>query len=426
MDPTGFRQRLRWSIGDGYEMKKIAYLLDNFPVYSETFVVREILEMKRKGFDVLVMARNNAAGNPLFSGVIHPDARQVMKDVYYISDKESGSSKSRKLLFHLYFLLRNPGRYLKTLLFSYRSGRPTFGAFKNSVLYAMKLKKAGVFHIHAHFADEACKLAMLISMIAGIPYSFTIHAYDIFLPERADLMEDKFNRAKFVASISEYNKDYVLNRHPGIDPDKVKIIHCGLDPGAFDSTHKTRNAVFTLISVGRLTEQKGFKYLIRACEALKGRKGVKFVCYIIGSGKQKQELEELIRKSDLEDTVHLQGPLEQASILKALNSADLFILPCVVLESGRRDGIPVALMEAMAMEVPVVSTRVSGIPELIKDGAGIVIEPEDAEALAKAIEKVLGLEDEERRAMGKTGRAVIEREFNLARETDKMAELFLA
>jgi glycosyltransferase involved in cell wall biosynthesis len=407
-------------------MKKIAYMLDNFPVYSETFILREILELKRKGFDVLVMARNNTVGNPSFSEVIHPEAQRLMKDVYYFPLSGPEISRARKIQMHLYFFLRNPGRYLKTFLFSYRSDRQTLGSFKNLVLYAMKLRNEGVGHIHAHFAHEACKLTMLISMLTNIPYSFTIHAYDIFLPELSNLMEEKFDHAKFVACISKYNKEFVLAKYPGIHPEKIKIIHCGLDLVAFDSTHKTRNTVLTLISVGRLTEQKGFKYLIQACKVLKARKSFDFVCHIIGSGKQRQELEELIRKSDLEDTVHLLGAMEQASVLNALNSADLFILPCVILETGRRDGIPVALMEAMAMEIPVISTEVSGIPELVRDGAGIVVEPGNVDALAMAIEKVIRLQAIERQELGKRGRAIIEREFNLAREVDKLAGLFVS
>lgn len=404
-------------------MKKIAYILDCFPVFSETFILREILELQRKGFKVLVMARMNTKDRPAFSEVIHSEAEKLIAEVYYFPASGTEMSRTRKAALHLYFLLRNPARYLRTLLFSYRAGPRTFWYFKNSVFYAMKLKKAGVDHIHAHYALDSCKFAMLISMLTGIPYSFTVHAHDIFLPELSDLMEEKFKHAKFVVSISEYNKSFVLKKYPAIRPDNIRIIHCGVDPSTFAPKGGTNKKV-TIVSIGRLVEHKGLEYLIQACKILKEQKGFDFECRIIGNGKQRQELEDLIQKLNLGDRVRLLGVLEQADVLEALNGADLFVLPCVIEKSGMRDGIPVVLMEAMAMEIPVVSTKVSGIPELVKDGAGILVEPEDVRGLADAIENVFRMSETERKKMGKTGRAVVEKEFHLEKEVRKLAELF--
>ena len=401
-------------------MKRIAYILGMFPVYSETFILREILELKRKGFKVLVMARMNTQKHQLISEVIHAEAEKLMKEVYYFPELGTEMSRIQKALFHLYFLLFNPIRYLKTFFFSYRTDKETFWFFKNMVFYAMKLKRERVEHIHAHFAVDSCKFAMLISMLSGIPYSFTVHAHDIFLPEYSDLMVEKFNHSKFVVCISEYNKEYVLKHYPGINPEKTRIIHCGLDLGTFIPRDKGRNKVFTIISVGRLVEHKGFKYLIHACKILKERKGFDFVCHIIGGGKQRQELEEVIQKFNLIDVVHLLGAMEQTAILKALNEADLFVLPCIIEKTGNRDGIPVVLMEAMAMKTPVVSTRVSGIPEVVKDGAGILVEPEDVNGLVMAIDKVFNLSEQERQDMGKKGRTIIEKEFDLTKEVQKL------
>lgn len=154
------------------------------------------------------------------------------------------------------------------------------------------------------------------------------------------------------------------------------------------------------------------------------QRGLDFVCKIIGEGKERPELEEMISKSDLIDVIHLLGAVEQAGVLKALRSAHVFVLPCVIEKTGYRDGIPVSLIEAMAMKIPVVSTRVSGVPELVRDGAGILIEPEDVYELAMAIEKIFRLSDEEREEMGGKQRAIIEEDFNLEKEVQKLAELF--
>jgi len=295
--------------------------------------------------------------------------------------------------------------------------------FQASVLCAMKLKRDGVSHIHAHFALDACKLAMLSSMLTGIPYSFTVHAHDIFIRQLSDLMEDKISRAKFVACISEYNKNYILKQYHAVDPHTIRIVHCGVDVRSLSPGTKKRYKKLTILAIGRLFEQKGLQYLVQAGKILREQRGFNFVCKIIGEGEQRPELEEIISSSDLTDVVHLLGAMEQADVMKALTSADVFVLPCVTEKTGLRDGIPVSLMEAMALEIPVVSTKVSGIPELVKDGAGILVEPRDVEALAMAIESIFMLRDEEREEMGRRARAIVEEEFNLTREVQKLAEL---
>jgi glycosyltransferase involved in cell wall biosynthesis len=404
-------------------MKKIAYILDCFPVFSETFILREILELKRIGFRVLVMARTNTKESKLYGTVVHSEAEKMIKDVYYFPASGFEISRLQKARVHLYFLLVSPTRYLKTLLFSYRVDQRTFWYFKESVIHAMKLKEAGVDHIHAHYALDSCKFAMLISMLTGIPYSFTIHAHDIFLPELSDLMVEKFNNAKFVVSISEYNKNFVLDKYPAINPDKIRLIHCGVNPAMY-VPHGGMNKHPTIVSVGRLEELKGFIYLIQACKILKEERGIDFICEIVGSGRQRQELEELINKSELTDQVRLLGAMVQADVSTVLNGADLFVLSCTIEKSGMRDGIPVALMEAMAMEIPAVSTNVSGVPELVKSGAGLLVEPKEVDQLALAIEKILLLDEQERKEMGKMGRALVENEFNLEKEVRKLADLF--
>jgi glycosyltransferase involved in cell wall biosynthesis len=369
------------------------------------------------------MARTNTKKSKLHGVVVHSEAENMIKDVYYFPASGFEISRFQKAKHHLYFILVSPARYLKTLLFSYRADPQTFWYFKDSVVHAMKLRKAGVEHIHAHYALKSCKFAMLISMLTGIPYSFTIHAHDIFLPELSDLMVEKFNNAKFVVSISEYNKDFILKRYPAINSDNIRIIHCGVNPAEYVS-QKGVNKHFTIVSVGRLEELKGFIYLIQACRKLMEERGIDFICKIVGSGGQRQELEGLIKEADLTDRVYLLGAMVQGDVSNVLNDADLFVLSCTIEKSGMRDGIPVALMEAMAMEIPVVSTKVSGVPELVKDGAGMLVEPENVDQLAMVIEKVLLLDERERKEMGKMGRTVVENEFNLEKEVRKLADLF--
>lgn len=404
-------------------LMKIAYILDLFPVFSETFIVREILELKRQGFEVLVFAREDTRGRT-FSEVVHAESEKLMMDVRYFPSLRNSMSKVQLAVYHLYFFLLNPIRYLKTFWFSHTHSKRTFRLFQASVLCAMKFKRDRVSHVHAHFALDASKLAMLTSMLTGIPYSFTAHAHDIFIPNLSDLMVEKFNRAKFAVCISEYNKKYILEKYPKVVPGNIKIIHCGIDIATLSPGTKQGDKNFTILAVGRLVEQKGFNYLLQACEQLSRRQGLNFVCNIIGEGKDRQELEELIAASGLTEVVHLLGAMEQKAVINAVKSADLCVLPCVVDKNGSIDGIPVVLMEAMVMGIPVISTKLSGIPELVKDGAGILVEPEDVNGLSAAIERIFRLRDEAREEMGKRGKAIVEQEFNLEKEVQKLANLY--
>lgn len=404
-------------------MFNVAYVLDLFPVFSETFIVREMLELRRKGLNFLVFAKKNTAGTK-FSEVIHNDAEKIIKDVYYYSSIRENTSKLQQALYHLYFLLLNPIKYLKTFMFSYRCGRKTFMTFRGSVLFAMKMKRAGVRHIHAHFALDACTNAMIISMYTGIPYSFTAHAHDIFIPKLSEFIEEKFNRAKMAVCISDYNKNYVLNRYQSINEKQIQVIHCGINIEKFTPRIKKGNDKFEITAIGRLVEHKGFKYLIQACKLLEDQTKLNFICNIIGEGGDRLKLEKLVRKCDVGKSVRFLGAMEQIDVMMRMKNTDVFVLPCVIEQTGMRDGIPVAIMEAMAMAIPVVSTTVSGIPELVKNGAGILVEPQDVNHLAKAIETILSMRDEQRKEMGRRGRAIVEDLFNIEKEVQKLAGFF--
>jgi len=405
---------------------RVAYILDSFPVLSETFIVREILELERKHCRISVFALINSSSYTC-SEVIHSDAKKLMDNVHYLLPLSKYPEKKlwfKLILYHSRFFIRNPKRYIKTLLFSVSHGIKIFARFVYSVFYARELLKREIGHIHAHFALESCTFSMLISMLTGISYSFTVHAHDIFIPGLSDLIEYKFNNSKFVACISEYNKQYVLKHFPTINPKKIKVIHCGINLELFNPVTKSVKNTHTILSVGRLVQYKGFKYLIEACKLLKENCNIAFVCNVIGEGKDREQLEDLIDKFNLTGVVNLLGSKEQANVMKTLKSSDLFVLPCIIDETGMRDGIPVALMESMAIGIPVISTKVSGIPELVKYGGGILVEPRDAKELAEAMEKILKLPSEEKDRMCSKARQIIKNEFNLEKEVEKLSALF--
>ncbi len=405
---------------------KIAYILDLFPVLSETFIVREILKLKKNLFDVSIYARLNTSSENIYSEVIHNDSKDLLNDVQYFASLMSGTKALRWfqiILSHLHFLLISPVKYLKTLYYASSNGNNFLKSFVFAAHYARIMQEAGITHMHVHFALKACTYAMFISRISGIPYSFTVHAHDIFTQCLAELIQDKFNYAKFAVCISEFNKQYVLSHYKLSDQNKLKVIHCGLNLLSFTPEEKLSNKKHTILSIGRLVDHKGFKYLIEACNLLNQNTELDFTCTIIGEGPDRPNLVNLISSYKLNDVIHLAGAKEQSEVIKALNNADLFVLPCITDDSGIQDGIPVVLMEAMAMKIPVISTRVSGIPELVQHGSGILVEQKDPKGLSEAITHMSHLSDTDRETMINKGRSAVEESFNIDKEGRKLAEL---
>jgi len=403
---------------------KITYLLNVFPVYSETFIVRELRKLRDKGFDIQILSMASSKGR-LPGSVIHKEAEELIKKTIYYKELRTKKSKLKPLYYHMLCLVYHPVRYFRTFIFSILKSKKTFDLFKKSSLYAGALRKSRADHIHAHFALDSSTMAMLLSMMTGIPYSFTIHAHDIFVNNIANILDDKINRAKFVVCISEFNKKYIKARHENVISDKIKIVRCGVDLNEMTPATKKRPGPFFILAVGRLHEQKGFIHLIEALAIINKSDQLKFKCDIIGEGGERHALEALISKHQLSRNVRLLGAREQGETLERLSQADLFVLPCIQGKNGHMDGIPVALMEAMALQIPVVSTEISGIPELIQDGVGLLIKPKDSQALAAAVLHIAGLTEEKRKSMGVYERSKIEKSFNLDREVEKLGELFM-
>lgn len=284
------------------------------------------------------------------------------------------------------------------------------------------LRKFGVNHIHAHFASIPTEYAMLASILLEIPYSFSAHAYDIY---KSDLLKEKIKHADFVLTCTAFNRDYLIRNSPGQSKEKINLVYHGLNLEKFKPDRK--NSIPNIIlAVGRLVEKKGFSYLISACGILKER-GMGFKLIIVGEGPQRKELAEKVAKHGLDDFVEFAGTLDQKDLIPLYNKAGIFTLPCVVVSGGDRDGIPNVIVEAMAMELPVVSTTVSGIPEVVENNAdGILVKPNDSEELAYAIKKLL-LDEGLRIALGKRAREKVLKEemFDGRKNGAKIAGMFL-
>jgi glycosyltransferase involved in cell wall biosynthesis len=292
------------------------------------------------------------------------------------------------------------------------------------VRFALEMERAGVSHVHAHFATHPTVAALIIHRLTGIPFSFTVHAHDLHVEQR--MIAEKVAAARFVVAISEYNRDMMIEECGEGARSKIFVIHCGIDSAVFRKSKRIRrpDGAFRILCVGRFDEVKGHPVLVAACRALAER-GIPFVCDLAGDGPRRPAIEAMIRDAGLADRVHILGALPRQEIVRLLSECDVFALPSIMAANGEREGIPVSLMEAMAMGIPVISSRLSGIPELVEHGvSGILVEPGNAPAFSEALE-ALSRDAELRRRLGRAGAEKVLREFDLSRNVAQLAALLL-
>ncbi len=289
-----------------------------------------------------------------------------------------------------------------------------------AVAWGEQLRHAGYRLVHVQFADSAATHACTVQRVFGIPYTVAVHAHDIFMRRfpRA-LSARRIGEAQAIRVISAYNRDW-LQEHLGIPAERCEVIRCGVDPEQFTPTGPSEAEPPLLLAVGRLVDYKGFRFLLRACAELM-RQGVPLRCRIIGSGPEEPRLRALHAELDLGDRVELAGVVPHRDMAGEFARAAVFVLPCCVGAGGEMDGIPVAMMEAMARGLPVVSTRLTGIPELVRDGEnGRLVDPESVDQLAAALADLLA-DAELRTRLGAAAREAVVREYDLTTNTAELA-----
>ncbi len=397
---------------------RVLYLTSLFPCWSETFIVREINELVRMGVDVRIVSLKHPVEK-----MVQSDAQALLSRVVY------PARGVKSFLSALCECVRHPWREIKTLiLLAGELGAHPQALAKSVVVWWRTLALLPVVralnpgHLHAHWATYPSTSAMLMARRLGKSYSFTAHAHDIFLEDH--LLLEKMRTAAFGVTISEFNRQYLAEKISPLALQCMRVVHCGVVPNDFVFSAQARQQGL-ILAVGRLDNIKGFVYLIDACQRLHAR-GVDFKCTIIGEGPLRVALQQRIDSAGLSQFVNLLGAQKQEVVRAHLSRASMFVLPCVVTQTGDRDGIPVALMEAMAVGLPVVSTRVSGIPELIAHGqSGLLAEPKDAGDLAQCIEQLL-LDPALASQLALQARAVVEKEFDVAIEAAKLLDAMKA
>lgn len=395
----------------------VGYVVSTWPRLSQTFVLNEILALERRGVPVRIFSTKEPDGEP-----VHAKIAGVRAPVAYLSFRR----RARRILrANVRMVLRRPGAYARALLRALRYGRPgVLRRFLQAAYLADLVLKDPVAHLHAHFATGPALVAMLTHDLVGIPYSFTAHARDIYVDTPPALLRAEMERARAVITVSEYNRRYLLSRSPRSNG-KVRCIACGLDLAefAFRWPRAADPGPPLILAVARLVEKKGLGDLILAAELLR-RQGHSFHVQIIGDGPLRPTLDARVAERGLADRITLLGAQPQEVVRAAYERAAIFVLPCVLAGDGDRDGLPVVLLEAMASGVPVVSTSVVGIPELIDaERDGLIVPPNDAHALAAALARLL-VDPHLRDRLAGAARAKIEERFSIDRSADRLLAVF--
>ena len=358
-------------------MNSFAYLFERFPSFGQTFCYREVAELARQGVTPPIFSIRNPKDeppqewDPRIVRRVHylPEERELLDDV-------RRASKNRKLTPEIVAALDEWGR------------RTDFLRLYQAVYVGLRLQEMGIGHVHAHFMGMAARTAFWIHRFFPVTFSFTAHANDIFAPRNFEVGLDKLvDTAQVIVTVSDYAKEFLQERFP--EPaDRIRRIYNGLNLAEFGRADFS-SAPPLILAVGRLIAKKGFADLICA-SGLIAERGKSFRCEIIGEGQLEDELRGQIERLNVQNRVALSGAKPQLEVRRRLADANVFVLPSIIDSDGGMDNLPTVIMEAMATGLPVVSTKIGGIPEMvIENETGFLVQPGDAAALADAIEQVI-------------------------------------
>ena len=402
--------------------RSIAYIVKAWPRLSETFILNEIISLERHGVTIRIFSVRERDPGPA-----HSKVAQVRAEVTYLA---FWPNWRRTIPANLRTFCRHPERYVQVLLQAIKVNvirhhrfAPPWHFFEAAYLTDILFREPAN-HLHAHFASTPTLVAMYAHRLSGIPYTFTAHAKDIYVTD-PEVFRAKLEEAQAVVTCTQYNRGFLSEQYGPLCNDKVHSIYHGLDASQFNFQLPTKacSSPPMILSVARLVEKKGLSNLLAAADILR-RRGRVFDVEIIGSGPQREVLKAQAKRLGLADRIRLPGAQAHGAVCLAYRQASIFVLPSVIASNGDRDGIPNVLLEAMASGVPIVSTPVSGIPELIEPGVdGLLVPPNDPTALAEAIDKLLASQ-ELRESLARAARSKIESSFSLDASAERLLAIF--
>ena len=399
----------------------VAYLTGSYPKASHTFIRREVVALRTLGVTVLTCTvRRTAAGD-----LAGEEQRAEAAATFCIL--EAARAPHRLIGAHLAALLRAPRRWVAALRLALATRPPGLRAllwqlfyFAEAGVLAAHLRQSGAVHLHNHFGDSSCSVAMLTSVLSDIPYSYTEHGPTIFYAPHRWRLDEKVARARFVACISHFCRSQVMLFSDPVHWPKLQIVRCGIEPDRYGAAPaRPAGRAPRLLFIGRLAAVKGLPVLLQALARLApAHPGLELT--LIGDGPDRAALTHQAEALGVAGHVVFAGLQDEAEVAAALGDHDMLVLPSFA------EGVPVVLMEAMASRLPVVATRVGGVAELVQEGeSGLLVAPGDAEALAAAIDTLLR-DPERARRMGEAGRAFVLAHHDVRHQAARLAGLFAA
>jgi colanic acid/amylovoran biosynthesis glycosyltransferase len=392
---------------------RIAYVINQYPKISHSFIRREILALERQGYSILRIALQGWDAE-----LADEQDQQERTHTRYVLQE----GVFALFLAVLRILMSSPKRFFAGLTLAMRMGKSAERPLPYHLAYLAEacrilpwLTSFGATHVHAHFGNNSAEVAMLVNALGGPPYSFTVHGQDEL---SFGGINEKVRRAAFVVAISSFGRSQLYRRVEHSYWHKVKVIHCGLEPEFHKVNPTPPAATPRLVCVGRLSKEKGQLLLIEAAHQL-ARKGIRFELVLAGDGEMREEVENLIQRLGLTGQVRITGWISSSQVRQEILAARGLVL------SSFTEGLPVVIMEAMALRRPVLSCCITGIPELVRPGeTGWLFPAGSVEDLAEAMEECLLKSPEDLKKMGDAGYLRVMERHSIDTEAAKLAELF--
>ncbi|MDT0595951.1 glycosyltransferase family 4 protein [Glaciecola petra] len=397
----------------------ITYFVNHYPKVSHTFIRREIQALEQEGFTVSRVSIHKDD----ITDTNNPDYAEIPKTQYILKPSPIVLIKALLSLLLTEFSKTLSAFFLciRMMKTSDRSVLKNLVYFLEGLRLAQICKTNGTQHIHAHFGTNSTDVAMYCSLVTNIPYSFTVHGPEEFDRPLSINLTEKIVRSRFVFAITKFCKSQ-LQRWVSHDQwDKIKIIRCGLDPSFFDdqlSIEKINSEKISALFIGRLCEQKGPLIAMEALKMLR-ESGVPIEIIFAGDGELRSDVERYAQENGLQDSIKITGWVDSSKIRELLLDCDFMLLPSFA------EGLPVAIMEALASKVPVVTTRIAGIPELVRPReTGFIVAPGCAIELVEAINELLALNQSAYTALIENAYAAVKLNHDASIEAKKIAQYF--
>ncbi len=394
---------------------RVTYIINQYPKVSHTFIRREILALERLGFSVQRIAMRGWNDAQIDA----EDINEQIKTQYVLKN-----GAIPLLTAALKMLFSQPGAFFRALKLAIKMSCKADRSLVYHLIYLLEACQASIWssqfkaeHIHAHFGTNPSEVAMLMGLLAGVPYSFTVHGPEEFDRPQFLKIAEKINRSKFVVAISSFGKSQLQRWVAFSQWQKIKIVHCGLESGFYKIDSVALPNKPKLVCVGRLCEQKGQLLLIEAAKKLADQQ-VAFELVLAGDGEMRQEIEALIAHYALQNCITITGWISSDAVRKHILDSQILVLPSFA------EGLPVVIMEAMSLKRPVISTYIAGIPELIKHGeSGWLCVAGDVDDLAHTLQNALATPVEQLQKMGEMAYEQVIARHNIDTEAHKLAQL---